>query len=66
MFLIKEVSIGNVPQSVSALYHFQRASAGLIVTEATQVSPKGLGLSLICLVFTASNRCADPLPVVPD
>jgi N-ethylmaleimide reductase len=34
---------GNVPQPVSALYYSQRASAGLIVTEATQVSPQGVG-----------------------
>ncbi len=33
---------GNVPQPVSALYYSQRASAGLIVTEATHVSPQGV------------------------
>lgn len=33
----------NVPQPMNALYYCQRASAGLIVTEATQVSPQGVG-----------------------
>ncbi len=30
---------GNVPQAMNARYYAQRASAGLIITEATQVSP---------------------------
>ncbi len=34
---------GNVPQPLNAEYYRQRASAGIIVTEATQVSPYGLG-----------------------
>lgn len=34
---------GNVPQPMSAEYYAQRASAGLIITEATQVSPQGVG-----------------------
>ena len=34
---------GNVPQAMNALYYGQRASAGLIVTEATQISPQGVG-----------------------
>ncbi len=34
---------GNVPQPVSAEYYAQRASAGLIITEATQVSAQGVG-----------------------
>jgi N-ethylmaleimide reductase len=34
---------GNVPQALNAAYYAQRASAGLIVTEATQISPQGLG-----------------------
>ncbi len=33
----------NVPQPLNAEYYRQRASAGIIVTEATQVSPYGLG-----------------------
>ncbi|MBD1910436.1 MULTISPECIES: alkene reductase [unclassified Leptolyngbya] len=34
---------GNVPQAIHATYYAQRAGAGLIVSEATQVSPQGVG-----------------------
>ncbi|MGB5305507.1 MAG: alkene reductase [Gammaproteobacteria bacterium] len=34
---------GNVPQAMNVTYYAQRASAGLIITEATQVSPEGVG-----------------------
>jgi N-ethylmaleimide reductase len=34
---------GNVPTALAVEYYVQRASAGLIVTEATQVSPQGVG-----------------------
>lgn len=34
---------GNVPTSLNATYYVQRASAGLIIAEATQVSPQGAG-----------------------
>jgi N-ethylmaleimide reductase len=34
---------GNVPNPLAATYYEQRASAGLIVSEATQVTPKGQG-----------------------
>lgn len=34
---------GNVPHGLNVLYYEQRASAGLIITEATQVSPQGVG-----------------------
>jgi N-ethylmaleimide reductase len=34
---------GNVPSAMAATYYSQRAGAGLIVTEATQVSPGGQG-----------------------
>jgi N-ethylmaleimide reductase len=34
---------GNVPTELNATYYAQRAGAGLIVTEATQVSPQGVG-----------------------
>lgn len=34
---------GNVPTPVNAKYYAQRASAGLIITEASQVSPQGMG-----------------------
>jgi N-ethylmaleimide reductase len=34
---------GNVPNPIAAVYYKQRSSAGLIVTEGTQVSPQGVG-----------------------
>ena len=34
---------GNVPNPLPATYYAQRASAGLIITEASQVSPQGVG-----------------------
>lgn len=34
---------GNVPGDLNAEYYRQRASAGLIISEATQVTPKGQG-----------------------
>jgi N-ethylmaleimide reductase len=34
---------GNVPGPLAAAYYAQRSSAGLIVSEATQVSPQGVG-----------------------
>jgi N-ethylmaleimide reductase len=34
---------GNAPTALNASYYAQRAGAGLIVTEASQVSPQGLG-----------------------
>ncbi len=34
---------GNVPQAMNVSYYAQRASAGLIISEAAQVSPEGVG-----------------------
>jgi N-ethylmaleimide reductase len=34
---------GNLPSDMAATYYSQRASAGLIITEATQASPQGQG-----------------------
>ena len=34
---------GNVPHELNALYYAQRASAGLIISEATQIAPEGQG-----------------------
>ncbi len=36
-------SEGRVPNDLMRLYYSQRASAGLIITEATSVSPQGVG-----------------------
>ena len=34
---------GNAPGQLNATYYAQRASAGLIISEATQISPQGVG-----------------------
>ncbi|WP_257461685.1 alkene reductase [Archangium lipolyticum] len=34
---------GNVPNPLAVTYYVQRASAGLLITEGTQVSPQGVG-----------------------
>lgn len=34
---------GDIPEQLNATYYSQRASAGLIFTEATQISPQGKG-----------------------
>ncbi|MBE7382242.1 MAG: alkene reductase [Leptolyngbya sp. SIO1E4] len=34
---------GNIPLDIHVTYYTQRSSAGLIITEATQVSPQGVG-----------------------
>ena len=36
-------ALGNVPTDLMATYYRQRAAAGLIITEATQVHPRGRG-----------------------
>ncbi|WP_313958562.1 hypothetical protein [Novosphingobium sp. 9] len=36
---------GDVPNAMNATYYAQRASAALIVSEATQISPQGKGYS---------------------
>jgi N-ethylmaleimide reductase len=38
---------GKVPQPVNAEYYAQRASAGLIISEASQVSPQGTGFEAV-------------------
>ncbi|HZK29966.1 MAG TPA: alkene reductase, partial [Methanoregula sp.] len=34
---------GNIPGPLSVIYYSQRSSAGLIITEGSQVSPMGVG-----------------------
>lgn len=36
-------AVGTLPGERHAIYYAQRASAGLIITEATQVTPRGVG-----------------------
>jgi N-ethylmaleimide reductase len=46
---------GNVPVELNALYYTQRATAGLIITEATSVSPRGFGYPNTPGLFTEAQ-----------
>lgn len=46
---------GNVPQAMNVEYYRQRASAGLIITEASQVSPQGVGYPATPGIHTAEQ-----------
>lgn len=46
---------GNVPTRLNALYYAQRAEAGLIVSEATQVSQQGQGYAWTPGIHTAEQ-----------
>ena len=43
---------GDVPSEMNAHYYAQRASAGLIVTEATNISPHARGFASIHLIWS--------------
>lgn len=43
------------PQDMNVTYYKQRASAGLIITEATQISPQGLGYPLTPGIYTSEQ-----------
>lgn len=45
-------SMEGVPQDINVTYYEQRASAGLIVTEATPISPMGHGYPLLPGIYT--------------
>jgi N-ethylmaleimide reductase len=46
---------GDVPNAMNARYYAQRASAALIVTEATQVSPQGKGYSFTPGIYSTEQ-----------
>ncbi|HSI40778.1 MAG TPA: alkene reductase [Xanthobacteraceae bacterium] len=47
---------GDVPTELNARYYAQRASAGLIVTEATQISQQGQGYASTPGIYSAAQR----------
>jgi N-ethylmaleimide reductase len=49
-------SEGDVPNEMMATYYGQRASAGLIVTEATDVAPSSKGYALTPGIYTEAQR----------
>src|SRR3981189_1926268 len=46
---------GDVPNAMNARYYAQRASAALIVTEASQVSPRGKGYSFTPGIYSSEH-----------
>src|SRR5258708_7162673 len=46
---------GDIPNAMNARYYAQRASAALVVTEATQVSPQGKGYSFTPGIYSADQ-----------
>lgn len=46
---------GGVPQDLNAVYYAQRATAGLIVTEATPISPMAHGYPALPGIYTAAQ-----------
>jgi len=49
---------GHVPNPLAKIYYAQRASAGLIITEATQISPIGMGYPATPGIYTAEQTAA--------
>ena len=47
---------GDVPTELNAVHYAQRASAGLIVTEATQISDEGKGYAGTPGIYSAAHR----------
>ena len=47
---------GDVPNALNAQYYTQRSAAGLIVTEATQVSQQGQGYALTPGIYTDAQE----------
>ena len=48
-------SMEGVPQEINVTYYEQRASAGLIITEATPISPMGHGYPLLPGIYTEAQ-----------
>lgn len=46
---------GDIPNDLMATYYAQRATAGLIITEATQISPQGKGYSFTPGIHSAEQ-----------
>ncbi len=46
---------GDIPNALMAEYYAQRASAGIIITEATQISMQGMGYSKTPGIFTQAQ-----------
>lgn len=56
---------GRVPNALMAEYYVQRASAGLIISEATSVSPMGVGYPDTPGIWSAEQVRAGPTSPMP-
>ena len=52
---LRAPGVGHVPNALMADYYRQRASAGLIVTEATPVTPMGIGYENVPGIWSAEQ-----------
>lgn len=50
--------VGDIPSPLAKTYYAQRASAGLIITEATQISPLGKGYPATPGIYSAEQTVA--------
>lgn len=48
----RATEIGNIPNELMAKYYSQRANAGIIITEATQISLQGMGYARTPGIYT--------------
>lgn len=46
---------GNVPQAMNVEYYRQRASGGLLITEASPISPQGIGYPATPCIYNAAQ-----------
>ncbi len=46
---------GDIPQAINATHYAQRASAGLIIAEASQISPQGKGYAFTPGIYSAEQ-----------
>jgi N-ethylmaleimide reductase len=51
----RRASEGNLPTGLMAAYYQQRASAGLIISEATPISPQAIGYNNLPGIFTSAQ-----------
>jgi len=49
---------GNVPQDMNAVYYRQRASGGLLISEASPISPHGIGYPATPGIYTTAQVAA--------
>ena len=46
---------GNVPQAMNVEYYRQRASGGLLISEASPISPQGIGYPATPCIYNADQ-----------